>query len=74
MQHTCEAIFENGVLRPLTPLVGIEEHQHLKVTVETEDKPHPLSACFGTMPDEDAAEMMKIIDEEFEKIDQDEWQ
>jgi predicted DNA-binding antitoxin AbrB/MazE fold protein len=32
MARTLEAVYENGVLRPLEPL-ALEEHQHVQVTV-----------------------------------------
>jgi len=32
MTKTLEAVYENGVLRPLAPL-ALEEHQHVQVTV-----------------------------------------
>jgi predicted DNA-binding antitoxin AbrB/MazE fold protein len=35
MHAQIEAIYENGVLRPLEPLPGqIREHQHLRITIE----------------------------------------
>ncbi|MBM4086413.1 MAG: DUF104 domain-containing protein [Planctomycetes bacterium] len=75
MVQTIEAVYENGVLRPLSPLQGIEEHRRVKLTVEAEDRPrHPLADCVGILPDEDAEEMLRIIEEEFEKVDPREWQ
>ena len=74
MLQTIEAIYENGVLRPLQPLNGITEHARLKVTVEVEEpQPHPLADCMGIMPDEDAEEMLRIIEDEFGKVNMDEW-
>jgi len=32
MAQTVEAIYENGILRPLKPLEGIAEHRRVKVT------------------------------------------
>lgn len=34
MTRTVEAIYENGVLRPVRPLEGIDEQARVKVTVE----------------------------------------
>jgi len=75
MLRTIEAIYEQGVLRPLEPLEGLEEHCRVKVTVEvTEPAPHPLAECIGILPDEDAEEMQRIIGDEFEKVDLRDWE
>jgi predicted DNA-binding antitoxin AbrB/MazE fold protein len=74
MVKTVEAIYENGVLHPLQSLVGITEHCKVKVTVEVETPPHPLADCIGILPDEDAAEMLRVIEDEFEKVNPSEWQ
>ena len=34
MTRTIEAIYENGVLRPIEPLQGIEERSRLQVTLQ----------------------------------------
>jgi predicted DNA-binding antitoxin AbrB/MazE fold protein len=74
MTRTIEAFYENGVLRPLEPLEGVAEHSRLFITLELGDtRRHPLADLIGTLPDEDAREMMQAIDEEFERIDADEW-
>jgi predicted DNA-binding antitoxin AbrB/MazE fold protein len=70
---TTEAIYENGVLRPLKPLEGLKEHSRVTVTVTEGDMPHPLADLAGTLPREDAEEMMRAIEAEFERIDPDEW-
>lgn len=75
MMQTVEAIYENGVLRPVQPLSGIREHTRVKVTVEVEGiRPHPLADCVGILPDVDAEEMRQTIEDEFEKVNPDEWQ
>lgn len=75
MTQIIEAIYEDGVLRPLQPLKDIEEHSKVKIIIETETQPrHPLADCIGILPDEDAREMRRIIEEEFEKVDLREWQ
>jgi predicted DNA-binding antitoxin AbrB/MazE fold protein len=74
VQQTVKAVFENGVLRPLTPLSGVPERRQLRVTVTVDDPPaHPLADCVGILPDEDAAEMRDAIEQEFEKVDPNEW-
>ena len=67
MTQIIEAIYEDGILRLLKPLKGIKEHSKVKITIEAEKKPkHLLADCIGILPDEDAAEMRRIIEEEFE--------
>jgi len=44
----------------------------MKVNITIEvllNKTHPLHALCGILPDEDAAEMLKIVKDEFEKVD-----
>lgn len=74
MTRTIEAFYENGILRPLEPLEGVAEHSRLTITLELgEARPHPLAGLIGTLPNEDAREMIQAIEEEFEQIDADEW-
>lgn len=69
MVQTIEAIYENGVLRPVQPLSGINEHTRVKITVEVEGaEPHPLAECVGILPDPDAQETRQIVEDEFEKV------
>ena len=70
-----DAIYENGVLRPLEPLSDVPEHARVRVRVALPDRTrHVLSECVGIMPDEDAEEMLNIIETEFERVDPREWQ
>jgi predicted DNA-binding antitoxin AbrB/MazE fold protein len=69
MQKTVDAIYENGALRPLEPLTWLAEHAQVKVTIATEAAPRRWADCVGILPDDDAKEMLKIIEDEFEKID-----
>lgn len=74
MTRIIQALYEDGVLKPLQPLEGVAERSQVQITVEVrEDRPHPLSECFGILPDEDAEEMRRIIEEEFERVDENEW-
>ena len=49
-----EAVYEQGVLRPLEPL-ALEEHQRVRVTVE--ERRRPLSWESGQQPDNSRAEL-----------------
>jgi predicted DNA-binding antitoxin AbrB/MazE fold protein len=75
MSQTVDAIYERGVLRPVSPLEGVVEHSRVRITVESPGHPgNKLKECAGILPDEDAKEMRHIIDEEFEKVDLSEWE
>lgn len=68
-----DAIFENGVLRPLRPL-GLPDRARVRVSVEVEDRVPPgVSACSGSISPESAAELRRIVEAEFEKVDDREW-
>jgi predicted DNA-binding antitoxin AbrB/MazE fold protein len=73
MTRTVEAIYEKGVLRPLTPVEGLAEHARVRISIDQPDAPHPLLQFCGTLPDEDAREIEKLIADEFERVDPDEW-
>ena len=74
MSKTIEAVYENGVLRPLSPIKGLKKHQKVSITLGKPLKgKHPLAGLCGILPDKDAAEMLKIVEDEFEKVDVDEW-
>lgn len=68
---TVEAIYESGILRPLHPL-ELPEHTRVRLRVELVPE-HLLADCVGIMPNEDAEEMRRIIEQEFEQVNPDEW-
>ena len=74
MTRSIEALYEEGVLHPLEPLEGLADHSRVRLTIELGDAlDHPLASYVGTLPDEDAEEMLRIVEEEFERIDPDAW-
>jgi predicted DNA-binding antitoxin AbrB/MazE fold protein len=73
MTRSIDAIYENGVLRPLEPIEGIPDHGKVKLALISENEPHPLLRFAGILSDEDAADMLKIIEEEFEQVDPNDW-
>ncbi len=74
MAQAVRAIYEDGMLRPLEPLDGVADHSEVRLVVHSsEPAPHPLADCVGILPDEDAHEMSRIIEDEFEQIDADTW-
>ncbi len=69
-----EAIYENGILRLLEPLKDIEERSKVKITIEWgKSSTHPLSKFAGILSNEEAEEIRKIIETEFENVDPDAW-
>ncbi len=74
MTRTINAIYEGGVLRPLQSLEGIAEHTRVRVTVESiEREDNGLADCIGILPDDDAEEMRRIVEGEFEQVNLGEW-
>ena len=74
MTRTINAVYEGGVLRPLQSLDGIAEHAQVRLTVETVDPPgNGLADCVGTLPDEDAAQMRRIVEQEFGRVNLNDW-
>jgi predicted DNA-binding antitoxin AbrB/MazE fold protein len=69
-----EAVYENGVFRPLTPPEGIAEHGRVTITVTTQEQPSSLADLAGRISTDDAREMLAIVEREFERVDLREWQ
>ena len=71
MTTTVEAIYENGVLRPVQPLDWLEEKRQVTVTVTAPDPQSPMTNWVGGISDEDAKIMRQVIDEEFGQVSHD---
>ncbi len=75
MTHTAEAIYTGGVFRPVQPVAGLAENS--VVTVQFADRletqSHPFAGWVGDMPDEDAAEILRVVHEEFGQVDPADW-
>ena len=74
MKKTVEAVYENGVFRPLERPEGIAEHRHVILTVTFEGTPLSLGDLSGRISVDDAEEMRIIVEREFERVDLREWQ
>ena len=74
-QQTVDAVYAGGVLKPLTPLEGIAENRHVTVTVTVRDEGRrpAFADSVGILPGEDADEMRRIIEAEFEQVNPDDW-
>ncbi|MCK4659422.1 MAG: antitoxin family protein [Phycisphaerae bacterium] len=74
MGRTINAIYEAGVLRPLQSLDGIAEHAQVRLTIENvEPAGNSLMDCIGILPDEDAEEIRRVVESEFEQVNPNEW-
>lgn len=74
MKKTLEAVYENGVFRPLKRPEGLAEHRRVMLTVTAEEAPSSLADSAGSISADDAREMREIIEREFERVDPREWQ
>jgi len=56
--QTVEAIYENGILRPLQELENLPEQSQVKVTIELlPQEQHPLLQFAGIISDSEAQEL-----------------
>jgi predicted DNA-binding antitoxin AbrB/MazE fold protein len=74
-KRTIEATYENGVFKPRTP-IDLPSGTEVRIVLpDTRDAMQIMNErmpnSFGTMSDEDAAEMIRLIEEEFEQIGDD---
>jgi len=69
MTRTIEVIYEDKVLKPLTPVEGIQEHERVVVILCPRTDKEGLRELAGTLTHEEAEAMQKLIDEEFERIE-----
>jgi len=74
MKETLEAVYENGVFRPLKRPTGLAEHRQVTLTVTAEEASSSLADLAGSVSVDDAQEMREIIEREFERVDSREWQ
>ena len=74
MQKTVPAQYVNGVFKPDQPIDWLEENRPVTVTVDLPDRRPPFDGWVGGLSDEDAKEMRRVTDEEFERVDPNDWQ
>ncbi|HEY3281694.1 MAG TPA: antitoxin family protein [Armatimonadota bacterium] len=66
MQHTFEAVYEGGVLRPIGPLKGLANASHVLVTLEPTLPPdHPMLDCLNTLPKDRAAQLKAAVGHDY---------
>ncbi len=75
MNEAIAAVYVDGTLKLEHPLDWLTNHCTVQVIVLARPvaQSHPLEKCIGTMTDEDAQEMKRIMSDEFDQIDADEW-
>ncbi|MBM4065018.1 MAG: DUF104 domain-containing protein [Planctomycetes bacterium] len=74
MTKTIHAIYEHGILRPLEPIEGIRENSEVEVTIAVKQKEvSPILRFAGILSEEEANKMLRIVEEEFERVNLDEW-
>jgi len=64
MKHVIDAIYENGIFRPMQPdTIGISEGQRVRITVDDETEPESLklaTCVYDGLSDEDIDEIEQI--------------
>jgi predicted DNA-binding antitoxin AbrB/MazE fold protein len=73
MTQTLEAVYEDGVFKPLSIPHGVPEHAQVTLSVEVAPPARSLQDVIGTMSREDAEEMQDIVRREFGRINPDDW-
>ncbi len=74
MTKTIHAIYEHGILRPLEPIEGIRENSEVELTIAVKQKEvSPVRRFAGILSEEEANRMLRIVEEEFERVNPDEW-
>ena len=74
MTKTIHAIYEHGILRPLEPIEGITENTEVEITIAVKQKGlSPILRFAGILSEGEANTMLRIVEEEFERVNLDEW-
>jgi len=61
-------------LSSLQAVVGLQENERVRLTLQSEQAAgHPFEGWVGTLPDDEAREMIRVIEDEFERVNPDEW-
>jgi predicted DNA-binding antitoxin AbrB/MazE fold protein len=79
VRKTIEAVYENGSLHPIGTL-DLQDKEHVMVTVESKEPVAPVVSdkpwmkWAGCLPDEDADEILRAIEDGCEQVDEDGWE
>jgi predicted DNA-binding antitoxin AbrB/MazE fold protein len=69
MLRTIEVTYEDNVLKPFTPIEGLQEHQQVLVIICPHAPKDSLRRLAGTLSHEEAEAMRRLIDDEFERVE-----
>jgi predicted DNA-binding antitoxin AbrB/MazE fold protein len=72
MSRMIEVKYENKILKPITPIEWLKDDEMLWIIVCPKPDKVSLRELVGTLTHEEAQEMQKMINEEFERVE-DEW-
>lgn len=73
MTRKVRAKFVRGVFEPIDPVDGLEENRPVTVLIDVPDRAHPLEGWVGGLSDEDARDMLGVIESEFGQVNPDDW-
>jgi len=72
--QTIHAIYRNGLLNPIGSIEGIMDDTEVEITISPlKGAVHPLLRFAGIMSAEDADSMLKVVEDEFEKVNPNDW-
>jgi len=69
MNRMIEVIYEDEVLKPLKPIKGLRKSEKTWVLLCPRPDKEALHELAGTLTHEEAKEMQKFIDDEFERAE-----
>lgn len=71
MSKPIQVIYEDNVLKPLSPLTGLREHEKAIILICRSKNKRKLKEIAGTLSHEEAEEMKKIVEDAFERTEGD---
>jgi hypothetical protein len=72
--QTIHAIYRNGLLNPIGSIEGIMDDTEVEITISPlKGAVHPLLRFAGILSAEDADSMLKVVEDEFEKVNPNDW-
>lgn len=69
MTTAIEVLYEDHVLKPLAPIVGLREHERAWIFIRAQPKRDVLRQLKGTLSHRDAKAMRENLHREFERIE-----
>ena len=72
--QTIHAIYRNGLLNPIGNIEGIMDDTEVEITISpVKGAVYPLLRFAGILSAEDADSMLKVVEDEFEKVNLNDW-